>query len=898
MTVATANAETISNPHHTTYLVYYGGRVASESDGGGVVQDAGDFADPREPYNQFVETAITDSPAAINQIFGIIAVGGQPPGGIFNGINYYFEVFADNPADYTPSNASVSIDLHKSTQHGGFAEGDTLVGISSVTGSAFDDVIRGSSPSDFPADSTSIVVNGVNTQSFLHFTINNPGNNLLIGGGGSDVLEGRGGADILIGGSLTADFGTDHASYESSPSAVNVRLSGVGSDTQTAMATGGDAQGDTLIGIEGLIGSRFDDNLTGNSLNNILAGGLGNDFLDGKDGIDTVDYSRDHFYDQTGGRNDTADEVQVKLGLNGANGTGAELLVIPGSNGQAFTQVSVDTLKNIENVTGTDGADTITGNEQDNVIDGRGGTDLIDGGFGNDRLIGGTGNNSVSFVSHDGSAPLFEINTISLGLNGAIGSFVRSEFSVSGGVVVQTVVETDTLSGFQNVLGSTRSETINGNENGNVIDARGGNDLIDGGLGNDTLIGGDGIDTASYASYDNVVLRTSGISVTLGLNGADGSATDSLPGAGRQQVIFETDILRSIENVNGSNHDDTIVGNEQDNVLNGRGGNDALDGGLGNDTLIGGGDNDTAVYVSHDNTPLLPGEQDTISLGLNGADGSYTRSQLVSLRPVQFQVVEQDVLKGIANVVGSNHSETINGNEQDNALIGRGGDDKLNGGDGDDTYNYIGSFGQNFGNDRVFDSSGNDSIAVTNFSDVVDSHRDGNDLILTLVADGTTTVAGTIRIVDHFNGHQVESIVDSHGNSMVLANGLVGGPAPGIITGTDGNDTLDGKGGDDFLFGGKGNDRLIGGDGNDIMTGGKGHDTFVFAAGFGKDVITDFTRGDKIEFDGHLFRDFHDVLASTREVHGNAVITLDHNDTVTLQGVDLHDLHAHNFLLV
>src|SRR5262249_53111284 len=158
----------------------------------------------------------------------------------------------------------------------------------------------------------------------------------------------------------------------------------------------------------------------------------------------------------------------------------------------------------------------------------------------------------------------------------------------------------------------------------------------------------------------------------------------------------------------------------------------------------------------HDNVALLPGEQDVITLGLNGADGSYNRSQIVSLRPVQFQTVEHDVLRTIENVIGSNHDETINGNEQANILIGRGGNDNLNGGDGDDSYNYIGSFGVAFGNDQIFDSSGNDAIAVTNFSDVVGAQHVGDDLILTLDVDGTTTLAGTIRIVGHFAGHQVE----------------------------------------------------------------------------------------------------------------------------------------------
>ena len=89
-----------------------------------------------------------------------------------------------------------------------------------------------------------------------------------------------------------------------------------------------------------------------------------------------------------------------------------------------------------------------------------------------------------------------------------------------------------------------------------------------------------------------------------------------------------------------------------------------------------------------------------------------------------------------------------------------------------------------------------------------------------------------------------------------------------------------------------------GSDGNDRLTGGRGHDTFVFASGFGRDVVTDFSHGDRIELDGHLFHNFHELMAATHEVDGNAVITLDHNNSVVLDGVALHSLHAGNFLFV
>jgi Ca2+-binding RTX toxin-like protein len=128
--------------------------------------------------------------------------------------------------------------------------------------------------------------------------------------------------------------------------------------------------------------------------------------------------------------------------------------------------------------------------------------------------------------------------------------------------------------------------------------------------------------------------------------------------------------LRSIENVNGSNHNETIIGNEQDNVL---------DDGFGNDTISGGDGTDTVSYLSHDGGLFPTGETNTISLGKNGADGSYTRADPFkdAFGVTHFQVSESDILRDIENVTGSNRGETINGNEQDNVLAGRGGMTRL-----------------------------------------------------------------------------------------------------------------------------------------------------------------------------------------------------------------------------
>ena len=60
-------------------------------------------------------------------------------------------------------------------------------------------------------------------------------------------------------------------------------------DLSTGAASGGDAEGDTLQGIENLAGSGLNDTLTGDGEANILLGGAGDDLLAGGGGADTVD---------------------------------------------------------------------------------------------------------------------------------------------------------------------------------------------------------------------------------------------------------------------------------------------------------------------------------------------------------------------------------------------------------------------------------------------------------------------------------------------------------------------------------------------------------------------------------------------------------------------------------
>ncbi|HTO33618.1 MAG TPA: calcium-binding protein, partial [Pararhizobium sp.] len=96
---------------------------------------------------------------------------------------------------------------------------------------------------------------------------------------------GQDGNDTFIGGVGADDFsggnGTDTASYETAAAAVIASLTTPASNT-------GDAAGDTYSSIENLIGSAFNDTLTGNSAINVILGGNGNDTLNGRAGNDTM----------------------------------------------------------------------------------------------------------------------------------------------------------------------------------------------------------------------------------------------------------------------------------------------------------------------------------------------------------------------------------------------------------------------------------------------------------------------------------------------------------------------------------------------------------------------------------------------------------------------------------
>uniref|UniRef100_UPI001A9CF6BE Ig-like domain-containing protein n=1 Tax=Pseudomonas sp. 51_B TaxID=2813573 RepID=UPI001A9CF6BE len=122
--------------------------------------------------------------------------------------------------------------------------------------------------------------------------------------------------------------------------------------------------------------------------------------------------------------------------------------------------------------------------------------------------------------------------------------------------------------------GGEGNDVLVGGAGNDTLHGGNGNDLLIGGLGNDLLDGGAGNDTASYAS------ATAGVTVDLSLSGPQDTGAAGV------------DTLTGIENLIGSDYNDTLIGDAADNTLNGGRGNDVLKGGDGNDILVGGPGND------------------------------------------------------------------------------------------------------------------------------------------------------------------------------------------------------------------------------------------------------------------------------------------------------------------
>ncbi len=137
------------------------------------------------------------------------------------------------------------------------------------------------------------------------------------------------------------------------------------------------------------------------------------------------------------------------------------------------------------------------------------------------------------------------------------------------------------------------------------------------------------------------------------------------------------------------------------------------------------------------------------------------------------------------------------------------------------------------------------------------------------------------------------------GKASNNASTIIGAAGADNLQGGNGNDVLEGRGGNDQLQGGGGNDSLIGGIGNDTLAGGAGNDSFVFAPGFGNDLIQSFgdvnNNQDVIEVSTAMFANFAALQTAMVQSGANVLITDAVGDVLTVQGTTIAALGSDDF---
>ena len=258
-------------------------------------------------------------------------------------------------------------------------------------------------------------------------TINgNAGNDLLDGGAGNDNIQGGAGNDTLSGGIgndvINGGNGIDTVTYASATAGVTVNLATTAAQNTVA------AGSDTLSNVENLLGSAFNDTLTGSNGANLISGGAGNDILTGAGGADTInggegsdlymvnataDFPVAELVSDSGlGVNDI-DELRYTSNAAGTLTLAATLVgierVVVGTGtaaqaldtGNAAININAAAVNSGLTIIGNSGANILTGTNLSDFLVGGAGNDTLIGNAGIDTLTGGVGNDNFVFNAAD-----------------------------------------------------------------------------------------------------------------------------------------------------------------------------------------------------------------------------------------------------------------------------------------------------------------------------------------------------------------------------------------------------------------------------------------------------------------------------------------------------------------
>ena len=372
------------------------------------------------------------------------------------------------------------------------------------------------------------------------------GNDTLYGGAGNDRLFGNQGDDLFHSDAgddqINGGWGRDSLSYADEVKAVTVDM-----QAGVAMAESGT---DSFTSIEHIIGTAHNDKVFASDAEASVSGG---------DGYDVVSYEKLSLINMNDGSNHT--DVELVIGSRGGD-------VLYGSD-QAE---QIQGRKGNDNIYGGEGNDFLRGNQNNDFLFGGAGNDTLWGDKDNDYLIGGKGADKLDGGSGKQDTASYQGSDagVSVDLGGR---------SAEGGDATG-----DQLWNIENLSGSDFADTLRGDAGNNRIWGQDGDDVFIGTAGQDWYHGGEGADTISYQDATQ--------SITVDLSPLDRSPYASTK-FGEKAGAAAADIVRSVENVTGTDFADVIAGNKEANILHGGKGNDELSGGAGDDVLIGGAGKDT-----------------------------------------------------------------------------------------------------------------------------------------------------------------------------------------------------------------------------------------------------------------------------------------------------------------
>ena len=480
------------------------------------------------------------------------------------------------------------------------------------------------------------------------------------------------------------------------------------------------------------------------------------------------------------------------------------------------------------------GYEQIVGGAGDDVLIAAGGDPFgLAGGAGHDQLLGGP-NDILRYDLEEAYRSAVQATGVSVDLE--------------TGTATDTFGDTDTLTGFDNVVGTTQDDVILGNSGNNRIHGHDGNDLLDGRAGDDIIIGGDGQDFIIGGTGNDVLTGDGGNTRYADIFDFRGNA-GSLSDFGHDVVTdFQTGLDTARFFLNGTSTMTAGASSASAMTINAGSGSvqfswdETIEAGISFEQLMNSVEEirflDTLIDIDASMAPQ--GKLESI-LQLSGIDVGTGNGLFVD---VAFQQIwdPDGQLLSLSDFYDAANFDTYIGSMGDDFLVGASDFGVgLTGGRGDDMIVGSGSDTLRYDLEEEMEAEAILGEALNRSYHHVEVNLGDGSVDLTKILIDSQSIA------DHHLA--AAEALDTWGDTDTIM---------GVenVRGTSNADILFGSAESNQIFGGAGNDVIYGGSGSDILDGGVGADTFIFlskdkptSTGDLDEIVNFDSSEDKLSFD-------------------------------------------------